>query len=178
MASSASLKSPIPVPSKETPTRLYDSPTPSHLTKPKAIFLMVPLHFVPSILYVPLLSPPKSCAAAVTTSRILPHLKSGSLQAFICSCAILLNLSAAMSTIALTVMRVELDFRLDHIQGLGRRARFLYLHCESSLSLIESWNCFINWFYDIPRDSMHNSWYGLSGCRGHTIWQGICLWER
>jgi len=35
-----------------------------------------------------------------------------------------------MGTIGLTVMGVELDFRLSRMKGLGRTARFLYLHCE------------------------------------------------
>ena len=66
-------------------------------------------------------------------SHINPH---AILPIFLCSTSILLNISAAISTVTLTAMNIKLDFRLSpSIQGSerGRIARLVHLNCASLL---------------------------------------------
>jgi len=74
-----------------------------------------------------------SSLLATIASRILPHIGAAGgdrsdLVAFICTTAVLLNVSAAISAITLSAMGIELNFRLSRMEGLGRIPRLLHLH--------------------------------------------------
>jgi len=127
--------------SSKSPSLLKSKPNPVHSTNPswlrlsrhlRIILFLTMARVIISFQFDNSLIFSQSSLSAIIASRLLPHIEGG--RAFLCTSAVLLNISAAISTVTLTAMGMELDFRLSRMQGLGRIPRLLYLNCASSLA--------------------------------------------
>jgi len=160
--------------SSKSPSLLKSKPNPVHSTNPSWLRLSRHLRI---ILYLTMarviisfdnsLIFSQSSLSAIIASRLLPHIEGG--RAFLCTSAVLLNISAAISTVTLTAMGMELDFRLSRMQGLGRIPRLLYLNCASSLAFNHGTAELKPFCLSRFRDGLYIRGYSLSDHCAHII---------